>query len=172
MSIDYSPTTNGDWLVYYRREINTWQISYHQIVTDSNLMYPVLQICTNIDQSGQHWAEDYGRNTTQKEGEEISTTCSAKGGNLSVGWGMRPREDKAGGERKVWLRGVLAGEWMTQWGEECRCRPRPEICGNSGVLQPPAPSPYHPQPPPTLSYNRYISYWLWRNRGGKYKPTK
>lgn len=78
-------------------------------MTDSILMYPGLQICTNIDQSGQHWAEDYRCNSTQKEGEEISggsTTCSAKGGNLSVGWGMRPREDKAGGERKVWLRGL------------------------------------------------------------------
>lgn len=75
-------------------------------MTDSNLMYPVLRICTNIDQSGQHWAEDYECNSTPKEGEAISTTCSAKGGNLSVGWGMRPRQDKAGGERKVWLRGL------------------------------------------------------------------
>lgn len=166
MSSDYSPTTNGDWFVYYRREINTWLIAiklpsnYDRFKFNASSFanlhkYRPVRTILSWGLRMQHHTEGM----LYLIGQEISggsTTCSAKGGNLSVGWGMRPRQDKAGGERKVWLRGVLAGEWMTQWGEECRCRPRPEICGNSGALQPPAPSPHHP-PPSVIHYLLFLT---------------
>lgn len=78
-------------------------------------------------------------------------------GRKSVGW---MRNASPGGQSRGRAQGVitraLAGEWMTQWGEECRCHPRPEICGNSGALKPPAPSPHHP-PPPVIHYLLFLT---------------
>lgn len=116
MNIDYSPTTNGDWFVYYRREINTWQIAiklpsnYDRFKFNASSFanlhnYRPVRTILSWGLRMQHHTEGM----LYLIGQEISggsTTCSAKGGNLSVGWGMRPRQDKAGGERKVWLRGV------------------------------------------------------------------